>query len=306
MTTEWMAAGAVFLFLSTVVFVDGVEVLSSRLGLTRFATGALLAAVLTALPETVIAILSPIHGDAEAMLVGMGSVLAAPSITLLLAGPVALLFWRGNGVGRLVARNYLVFAVFIAVAVGFALWGLGVYRYVLGLLFLLSYVLLARSMLFEEGELMESHGNSFLERLAKRRSTPLLLTQVGLSSAGLLAGADVFIDAALRFANPFVISLLVSPFATCLQEVLMAFYWVFRRKADIAVSLLSGENLIQATFVAGVGMIFTEWSLPSSAAAVAAIYVLAAMLLTVFLYSGRTRPVAAVLILYPLYIVTAG
>ena len=43
--------GAVsILVVSTVVFVDGVERIAARLGLTRFATGALLAAALTALP----------------------------------------------------------------------------------------------------------------------------------------------------------------------------------------------------------------------------------------------------------------
>ena len=49
--------GAVsILVVSTVVFVDGVERIAARLGLTRFATGALLAAALTALPESFIAL----------------------------------------------------------------------------------------------------------------------------------------------------------------------------------------------------------------------------------------------------------
>lgn len=141
--------------------------------MTRFATGALFAAVLTALPETIIAVLSPVHGSADAMLVGMGSVLAAPA---------AVLFWSGDGVGRLVARNYVVFAVFIASAVGFSLLGLGVYRIVLGFVYLFAYVWLARSMLLEEGELMEFHGKSLLERLTGKTSTLLIWVQLLLSS----------------------------------------------------------------------------------------------------------------------------
>jgi len=55
--------GAVsILVVSTVVFVDGVERIAARLGLTRFATGALLAAALTALPESFIALISPLQG----------------------------------------------------------------------------------------------------------------------------------------------------------------------------------------------------------------------------------------------------
>jgi Ca2+/Na+ antiporter len=75
--------GAVsILVVSTVVFVDGVERIAARLGLTRFATGALLAAALTALPESFIALISPLHGSAKAVEIGAASVLAAPSITL--------------------------------------------------------------------------------------------------------------------------------------------------------------------------------------------------------------------------------
>jgi Ca2+/Na+ antiporter len=68
--------GAVsILVVSTVVFVDGVERIAARLGLTRFATGALLAAALTALPESFIALISPLHGSAKAVEIGAASVL---------------------------------------------------------------------------------------------------------------------------------------------------------------------------------------------------------------------------------------
>jgi cation:H+ antiporter len=67
---------------SVPAFVNGVEALGERLGLTRFATGALLAAVLTALPETIIALMSPFHEAEGAREEGLSSVIVAPSITL--------------------------------------------------------------------------------------------------------------------------------------------------------------------------------------------------------------------------------
>lgn len=261
---------------------------------------------LTALPETIIAVLSPFHGSREAMLVGMGSVLAAPSITLLLAAPLVILFWNQGEVSRLVACNYVVFAVFITVAVASSLAGLGVFKYLLAVVFLVSYLYLARSMLVEEGELMELHGESLMERLVKLRSSWVVLLQVFLASAGLIFGADLFIDSAVVFVNPFILTLLVSPIATCLEEVLVAFYWTIKKKADIAISLLSGENLTQSTLVVGVGMLFTEWRFPISAATIVAVYVLAAVLLTLFLTLNKARISAFVMLLYPLYFFSAS
>ncbi|MEM4281964.1 MAG: hypothetical protein QXT61_04960 [Candidatus Caldarchaeum sp.] len=301
-----LAGSIAMLLLSTVAFVDAVEVLSSRLKLTRFATGALIAAVLTALPETIIAIISPFHEKASASLVGMGSVLAAPSITVLVGAPLAALFWRGQTIHNGIAKNYLFFAVFITFAVVLSQLSLGSLKFATATVFILLYLYLARSIYLETGELMDVGRASFLERLLRMESKGVVLLQTAASTAGLLVGADLFLDVMSDSVNPFALTLFFSPLATCLEEVLVAFYWVVKNKTDIALSLLSGENMIQSTFVAGVGMAFTEWRLPSSSVTIAVIYALAASFMAVLALKRKFRLAIAVAFLYPLYLFAAA
>ncbi|MEM2237723.1 MAG: hypothetical protein QXK69_06470 [Candidatus Caldarchaeum sp.] len=301
-----LAGSITILLLSTVAFVDAVEVLSSRLKLTRFATGALIAAVFTALPETIIAILSPFHEKASASLVGMGSVLAAPSITVLVGAPLASLFWRGQTTHKGVAKNYLLFAVFITFAVVLSQLSLGSLKFATATVFILLYLYLARSIYLETGELMDVGRASFLERLLRMESIGVVLLQTAASTAGLLAGADLFLDVMSDSVNPFALTLFFSPFATCLEEVLVAFYWVLKNKTDIALSLLSGENLIQSTFVVGVGMAFTEWRLPPTSLIITGLYGLAAAVMSVLVLKGRLKAAFAVAFLYPLYLIAAA
>ncbi|MEM4189823.1 MAG: hypothetical protein QW544_04850 [Candidatus Caldarchaeum sp.] len=294
------------LLLSTVAFVDAVEVLSSKLKLTRFATGALMAATFTALPETVIAVLSPFHENPSAGIVGMGSVLAAPSITVLVGAPVAALFWTGHAMHKGVAKNYLTFAAFITIAITLSQLKLGPLKFAIAIAFILLYIYLARSIYFEAGELMLASRGSFLERLLRRQNTWVVSTQMVMSAAGLLAGGDFFLDVISVTVNPLALALYFSPLATCLEEVLVAFYWVLKNKTDIALSLLSGENMIQSTFVAGVGMAFTEWRLPSHSMTIAVIYALAAFVMAVLTLKRRLRIAIAVALLYPLYLLAAA
>jgi cation:H+ antiporter len=298
--------GAVsILVVSTVVFVDGVERIAARLGLTRFATGALLAAALTALPESFIALISPLHGSAKAVEIGAASVLAAPSITLLLGAPAVSLFASGAKLGSGVWRNYVLFAGLFPAAVLSSYFIPFVGRFTLAFMLILLYVVLARWMVLAEGDALTDAGLTLAERLLKKESIWLAVLQAAASVSGMVYGADMFLDAVSGFENHFTYTLLISPFATCSEEVLAAAYWTARRKPDIAISLLSGENLIQATFVVGLGMASTGWSLPANAVLVSAVYCLSATVLAYSVRAGRLKHVPAVILLYPAYVFTS-
>jgi Ca2+/Na+ antiporter len=161
--------GAVsILVVSTVVFVDGVERIAARLGLTRFAAGALLAAALTALPESFIALISPLHGSAKAVEIGAASVLAAPSITLLLGAPAVSLFASGARLGSGVWRNYVLFAGLFPAAVLSSYFIPFVGRFTLAFMLILLYVVLARWMVLAEGDVLTDAGLTLAERLLKK------------------------------------------------------------------------------------------------------------------------------------------
>ncbi len=297
-----LAAAISILVVSTVVFVDGVERLASRLGLTRFATGALLAAVLTALPESFIALISPFHASAEATMVGAASVLAAPSITLLLGAPAIALVMSGAKLSQGVWRNYLWFAVLFPVAVlsPFLLPQAG--RLPLAVLLVLLYVVFARGIVLAEDDVLVSVDATLVEKLLRKENISLAALQSAVAVSGMAYGADMFLDVMSSLENHFTYTLLVSPFATCIEEVLAASYWTFKRKPDIALSLLSGENLIQATLVVGLGIAATGWDLPYRAVYVSAVYSLSAAILSYSVKTGHVRLMPMVLLLYPVYV----
>ncbi|MEM4298413.1 MAG: hypothetical protein QW815_08605 [Nitrososphaerota archaeon] len=302
-----ITAYIILLILSTVIFADGIEKVAMRLGLTRFATGALLTAALTALPETIIAILSHIQGGLSYLEVGAGSVLGAPSITILVGAPIMVLAHHRRPVNVGISRNYLLFAAIFLPSILALLFLRGEgFRYALAFGLMVLYVPLARRIYREEGELMEGGSRTALERVLRTDSMTLMLTQVSASLALMIYAADSFMEEIVANVDPLAYSLLLSPLGTCIEEVLVAAYWSLRRKADVALSLLSGENLIQTTFVLGVGIFATGMYLPLSSATIALVYTTAALTLAAILRAGA-RPITGLLIilLYPLYMVTA-
>lgn len=298
----------VFLISSTVLFVDGVERIAVKLGLTRFATGALLAAALTALPETIIAILSGFYGEQNLLEVGAGSILAAPSITILLGSPLILLTSRKQFIATGVSRNYLLFAAIFLPSVATLLFlRAAVFRLGLGLGLMGLYAYLARGIYLAEDEMLEGRPRTLLERLLHRDSLGSALVQTLGSLALMIYAAGLLMDVLAAEAEPLTLTLLLTPFGTCLEEVLVASYWALRRKTDIALSLLSGENLIQSTLVLSIGLFATGMWLPPGALFLALIYTAAALLLAFALRRGAkgSIPAAAlVLMLYPTYIFT--
>lgn len=266
---------------SSLIFINAVEQLGEKLGLTRFAVGAVLIAFLTALPETSIALISPLVGSTQAFEVGQAAVVGAPSITILLGVP--LIFYitkRRAATQKGISLNYEAFAILfpIAVALGYFASQLRMIGAVVVLAFGCYFAYLNVKM---EGERFETKERLYLSRLIQNELVALPL-QLVVGLIGLLYSADVFIDSLAALANPFFYAVILSPFGTCLQEVLAATILAAKGRGDIGLAVLAGENMIQSTFVAGIGMLATPWQLTLPAlllavtfAAVAASYSLA-------------------------------
>jgi cation:H+ antiporter len=288
---------------SVLAFVNGVEALGERLGLTRFATGALLAAALTALPETIIALVSPFHGAEGAREVGLSSVIAAPSITLFLGAPVVGLLVREAEVQQRVSKVYLRFSLLMLPATIVAFLNV-VGLYVLGALYLLAFFFVGRWILEEPGELMVAEA-SFLERLVGKRSTALVTVQTTSAALAMVWAADAFLDSVLLTNDPLVYGLLLSPFATCLEEVLVALVWTVRGKASMGLELLSGENVLQSSLVIGLGLIATGSSLPVGAIWLILLYSAVGGLYSLVLRFAANRLLLLGLLGYAVYIAVA-
>ncbi|MFB6189328.1 MAG: hypothetical protein ABEI57_05545 [Halapricum sp.] len=96
-----LVASFVLLLIGAEIFTNGVEWLGHRLGVSESATGSILAAVGTALPETMIPVIAIVHGyltgtTGAADHVGVGAILGAPfmlaTIALFLVGTSVFYF----------------------------------------------------------------------------------------------------------------------------------------------------------------------------------------------------------------------
>ncbi len=258
---------AFVLLLFSLLFVNGVEALGEKLKLTEFATGAMLAAFLTAMPETLLAVLAPFIGTAEAQDVGMGAVISAPSITLFLGVPLVLLLSRDKPLGTLdlVRKNYLYFALVLPVPIVIGVvTGFVVVKKIFGIALLLLFAYLAQRIFKEKGEGMEADEELYLAKLLGREASltfSAIQTLGGVS--GMIFAANLLIQVLSKTANPLVYTLIIAPFGTCLEETIAAVIWSMKGRSYLGLSVLSGENVIQATAVFGIGILFTEWNLPA-------------------------------------------
>ncbi len=130
-----LVASLVVILVAAELFTNGIEWFGHRLNLAEGAVGSVLAAVATAMPETlipVIAILGPIlfGGDAEASnAIGVGAILGAPfmlsTLAMFVTGIAILIYTRrgrrGTGMRvnvRVLGRDVAFFVVGYGVAIG--------------------------------------------------------------------------------------------------------------------------------------------------------------------------------------------
>ena len=293
------------------MFTNGVEWAGHHLSLSEAAVGSLLAAVGTALPETLIPAVALImsrgvpgaHSE-----VGVGAIVGAPlmlsTIALFVMGVAALGFRRRRGrialrVPRVDARRDLAF--FLPVFIATVLLGMAnlpaAARYALGAILLAVYASYAVVILKlrRSAETEVEHG-LHLERMLggnpfdpRGRSTVM---QVLIGVVAILIGAYVFVDQIVflsQHANlsPGVLSLILSPLATELPEKYNAVVWIRQSKDNLALANITGAMVFQSCIPVALGLVFTPWHLSSAELLGGAIAVFSAALLYVNLRDGE-------------------
>jgi cation:H+ antiporter len=293
------------------MFTNGVEWAGHHLSLSEAAVGSLLAAVGTALPETLIPAVALVmsrgvpgaHSE-----VGVGAIVGAPlmlsTIALFVMGMAALGFRRRRGrialrVPRIDARRDLAF--FLPVFIATVLLGIAnlpaAARYAVGAILLAVYASYAVVILKlrRSAEIEVEHG-LHLERVLggnpfdpHGRSTVM---QVLIGVVAILIGAYVFVDQIVflsQHANlsPGVLSLILSPLATELPEKYNAVVWIRQSKDNLALANITGAMVFQSCIPVALGLVFTPWHLTSAELLGGAIAVFSAALLYVNLHDGE-------------------
>jgi len=281
----------VLLVLGAEYFTNAVEWLGRRLRLSDSATGSLLAAVGTAMPETLVPIVAIFFSAGEAShAVGVGGILGAPfmlSTLAMLVIAAALWVFRKRRLTTQLQFNaetaesdlkFFLAAYGLAFAAGFLPSQLDPLRWLIAFGLIPLYALYMRRLLrttpssvAEEEELAPLRLISQLRWVlpfeqAHDPGLGSIILQIGLALGLIIAGAHLFVGeieviAAALGVAPLVLSLLITPVATELPEKLNSVIWISRRKDTLAFGNMSGALVFQSAFPVTIGILFTDWSL---------------------------------------------
>ena len=268
------------------LFTNAVEWIGHKLDIGEGAVGSILAAVGTAMPETLIAIVALISASEGSEDVAVGAIVGAPFLLATLAmGLVGLFAYlyrgrRAQGVhldahGPTLERDLLFFLAFFGLA-GLLAWGPpAAVRIPLGVAFLAAYLVYVTRTLRGAGDVQEGETlNPLLfERRAERSEDPamvLCLLQLLVGLGAMVGGAHLFVEELLEIADSIgvdalVLALILAPLATELPEKVNSFFWVREGKDALALGNISGAMVFQSTIPVGIGLLFTDWSLDANA-----------------------------------------
>jgi len=269
------------------LFTNAVEWMGHRLQLGEGAVGSVLAAVGTAMPETLVAIVALIGAKEGGDQVAIGAIVGAPfllgTLAMGLVGLFAYLYRdrRAQGLelsahGPTLERDLLFFLAFFALALALA-WGApAALRIPVGIFALLAYPLYIRRTLLRGGEIQDHATLDPLvfERRPEHRMSPSLLLsaiQLLVGLGAMVGGAHLFVDELLNIAGDLgieavVLALILAPLATELPEKVNSFFWVREGKDSLALGNITGAMVFQSTIPFGIGLIFTDWALSAGAA----------------------------------------
>ncbi|WP_420142175.1 sodium:calcium antiporter [Sphingomonas sp.] len=272
-----LLAAALVIYLACELFVNGVEWLGVRLSVGQKATGSVLAAFGTALPESVVTLVAvAFGGTVHAKALGVGAALGGPlalaTIGYATVGLGMLAFGRRLEATAATREDFRQLARdqgwFLGLFVVKIALGLVLFRWKpwLGLIFLAAYGLYLRKEM-ASGREMDGAPEPLL--LARSHATPPLATiliQTGLALTAIFVASRLFVDqlgllTPLLGVRPELVALLLSPIATELPETMNAIIWIRQGKHRLALANISGAMMIQTTVPTAFALFWTPWHL---------------------------------------------
>ncbi|WP_246058612.1 sodium:calcium antiporter [Luteibacter pinisoli] len=271
-----VSAGAIYF--ACEYFVNGVEWFGRKLNLGATATGTVLAAFGTALPESAVTFVAVMFGKTpEARDIGVGAALGGPLVLATIAyAVVGFALYAGRKRlnrpdtrvrvdNQRLARDQSWFLAIFVVKVGLGLVAFA-WKPWLGVLFLLAYVAYVWREMRDDTTAPEEET---LEALTFRPhdENPAMrwvLAQTGLALLVIAVASRVFVWQLEAFGeffhlSPHLVALVLSPVATELPETVNALIWVRQGKERLALANISGAMMIQATIPSSLALFATPW-----------------------------------------------
>lgn len=305
------------ILLGAELFVNGVEWLGKLFNLSEGAVGSVLAAVGTALPETIIPIIAIVFTRGqEGSKIGIGAILGAPlmlsTLAMFITGMAVIIFRKRRRTGIKVLADYssmsrdlgffmIVFTA--AVLAGSIPPELRRWQLMIGAFMVVSYIWYIYIMLAEERDI-ESESDIPPCYFARHHETPPVLRvglQVLLALVCIILGASLFVHSieivALTYGVPaFVLALVITPIATELPEKFNSIIWISREKDTLALGNITGAMVFQSSLIPALGIFLTDWQL-NSGAFISAILTLGAAAMLYFQLINKKHVSAGMLLL---------
>lgn len=300
---------AAAIYFACAYFVNGVEWLGRRLNLGATATGTVLAAFGTALPETAVTFVAVVFGhNAADRDIGVGAAIGGPLVLATIAYAVvgAALLLNRKRLGRSdsliqvdhrwLSRDQAWFLVIFGVTIVSGLVAF-TFKHLLGVLLVGAYAL----YVWREVRTDKAAGGEEAEleslKIRPRDLSPSIRWAALQTIAALIVitiASRVFVGqlGAIGIAlhlSPHLVALLLSPVATELPETMNALIWVRQGRERLALANISGAMMIQATIPSALGLLFTPWLFDGPLLVAAVITCMATAVLWGIFRQGRVK-----------------
>jgi cation:H+ antiporter len=308
-----LAIGLIVILLASEFFTNGLEALGQKFSFSQAVLGNLLAAVGTALPETILPIVAVLFGrEAAAKEIGIGAILGAPfmisTLAFSLVGIAALLRRKHP---RFIAaeagpikRDLIFFILIFSSAVFLPAYLKNISTTLISFCLVAAYFcyvwLTIRSDSGALGHFQGLHLFTLQKKLRLTgRGSPqifLIAAQIIIAVAAMIYGSRLFIQNLQQVSSvfgldPLLFSLILAPIATELPEKFNSLSWMLKGQDSLALGNLTGALVFQSVFPVSVGLLFTNWQLTPPAFVSAGCSLLsAAIVLAAIVRSNKVRP----------------
>lgn len=276
-------AGLLLIVGSCVIFTNAVEHLGKACNLNQGAVGSILAAIGTALPETIVPLVaiwgayltgSDIQAGEE---IGIGAILGSPfllsTLAMFVTGAAVLIFTSLKHRDKYMTTDYKsmlrdlrFFLISYSVAIFTAFIHIHFLRNIIaGLLFCYYFIYVFRTIKRCQGTDSEEQLDELLcTRIFKKYNLFLIWLQIIVSILGLIYFSHVFVEQIKYFSgvfriNPLVLSLILAPIATELPEMFNSVLWVNNTKDTLALGNITGAMVFQSCIPTAIGILLTPW-----------------------------------------------
>ena len=282
-----LAVAFLIILFGAELFTNGIEWFGRKLELAEGAVGSVLAAVGTALPETMIPIIAILFGGGSAASegVGIGAILGAPfmlsTLAMFVTGVAVIVVARGRSDRpsmpvdtAVLAHDMRYFGIAYALAVGAAflpldpVWlkwivaaGLiGIYAWYVKGHFEADPTVDAEDLAPLRFRRLDPAGHAENPAVPRLRVVNL---QVLAALALIVGGAYFFVGSVEHLASslgldPALLALVIAPIATELPEKFNSVIWIRQGKDTLAMGNITGAMVFQSTIPTVVALLFAS------------------------------------------------